>query len=83
MSRVFASGHVLSSGIVASVVVAASAALLAEHFQTPAMLLPFLLGMAMGVLADVDSRCKPGIEFTSRKVLRLGVALLGYLRWSR
>lgn len=64
-------------GVIASAVVAAAAAFLAGHYQMPVMLIALLLGMAMGFLADADSRCKPGIEFTARDVLRIGVALLG------
>lgn len=77
LSGLRASGRERFPGIMASAVVATSAAFLAEHYHTPVMLLALLLGMAMGFLADGDSRCKPGIEFTAREVLRLGVAVLG------
>jgi len=40
------------------------------------MLFALLLGMAMNFLS-AEGPCKPGIEFTSRHVLRWGVALLG------
>jgi uncharacterized integral membrane protein (TIGR00698 family) len=40
------------------------------------MLFALILGMAMNFLS-VEGACKPGIEFTSRQVLRWGVALLG------
>ena len=40
------------------------------------MLFALLIGLAMNFLGDVD-RCNPGIAFTSKFVLRLGVALLG------
>ena len=40
------------------------------------MLLALLLGMAMNFLSD-EGACVPGIEFTARTVLRIGVALLG------
>jgi uncharacterized integral membrane protein (TIGR00698 family) len=40
------------------------------------MLFALLLGMAMNFLS-VDGPCKPGIEFTARQVLRIGIALLG------
>jgi uncharacterized integral membrane protein (TIGR00698 family) len=67
----------LFPGLMASAIVAAAAAFLAEHYATPVMLLALLLGMAMGFLADADSRSKAGIEFAARSLLRLGVALLG------
>ena len=63
-------------GFMASAVVAAAATFLSEHYKAPVMLFALLLGMAMGFLAT-EGQCKPGIEFTAREILRLGVALLG------
>lgn len=59
-----------------SAVVAVAAQFLAEHYGAPVMLFALLLGMAVNFLSD-DARCKPGIEFVARQVLRWGVALLG------
>jgi uncharacterized integral membrane protein (TIGR00698 family) len=56
--------------------VAAAATFLSEHYNAPVMLFALLLGMAVNFLA-VDGKCKPGIEFTAREILRAGVALLG------
>src|SRR4029434_2485295 len=42
----------------------------------PVMLFALLLGMAMNFLSDVE-RCRPGVQFASKTVLRLGVAMLG------
>ena len=64
-------------GLLASLVIAGAAAFLADHYSGPIMLFALLLGMAMNFLSDVD-RCKAGISFASRTVLRLGVALLGF-----
>jgi uncharacterized integral membrane protein (TIGR00698 family) len=64
-------------GLLASLVIAAAAAFLADHYSGPVMLFALLLGMAMNFLSDVDC-CKPGIKFGSSTVLRLGVALLGF-----
>ena len=64
-------------GLLASLIIAAAAAFLADHYAGPVMLFALLLGMAMNFLSDVD-RCKAGISFASRTVLRLGVALLGF-----
>ena len=50
---------------------------LSDHYGGPVMLFALLLGMAMNFLSEVD-RCRPGIAFASRTVLRLGVALLGF-----
>ncbi|SHJ11555.1 conserved hypothetical integral membrane protein [Shimia gijangensis] len=63
-------------GFLVSVVVAAAAQFLSEHYGAPAMLMALLLGIAFHFLAE-EGVCKPGIEFTARTVLRLGVALLG------
>lgn len=69
-------GQLLFPGIAVSVVVAAAATFLSEHYKAPVMLFALLLGLAMNFLSG-DGKCKPGIEFTAREVLRVGVALLG------
>lgn len=63
-------------GFAVSVVVAAAAQFLSEHYGAPAMLMALLLGIAFHFLAE-EGRCVPGIGFTSKTVLRIGVALLG------
>jgi uncharacterized integral membrane protein (TIGR00698 family) len=63
-------------GLLASVVVAAAAMFLSEHYHAPVMLFALLLGMAMNFLTE-EGPCRPGIELASRSVLRIGVALLG------
>lgn len=75
-SRLPALGGV-GPGLLASLIIAAAAAFLADHYAGPVMLFALLLGMAMNFLSDVD-RCKAGITFASRTVLRFGVALLGF-----
>lgn len=70
------SARALAPGFAVSLIVAAAASFLSEHYGVPVMLFALLLGMALNFLAD-DSKCKAGIEFTARSVLRLGVALLG------
>lgn len=64
-------------GFAVSVLVAATAQFLSEHYGAPAMLLALLLGLALNFLADEGTRTAPGVALTSRTVLRLGVALLG------
>ncbi len=64
-------------GLLASLVVAAAASFLADHYGGPVMLFALLLGMAMNFLGDVD-KCRAGIDFAARTVLRVGVALLGF-----
>ena len=66
----------LFPGILACAVVAAAATFLSEHYGAPVMLFALLLGMAMNFLSG-EGACRPGIEFTAKQVLRVGVALLG------
>ena len=66
----------LVPGFLASAVIAAAATFLSEHYHAPVMLFALLLGMSMNFLS-VESKCKPGIEFTAREILRVGIALLG------
>lgn len=69
-------GRELAPGVVVSLIVAAAATFLSEHYGAPVMLFALLLGMALNFLST-DGPCKAGIEFTARSVLRIGVALLG------
>ena len=66
----------LFPGVLACGVVAAAATFLSEHYGAPVMLFALLLGLAMNFLS-AEGACKPGIEFTARTLLRVGVALLG------
>lgn len=66
----------LAPGFSISVVAAAAASFLSEHYGAPVMLFALLLGMGLSFLS-VEGRCKAGIEFTARTVMRIGIALLG------
>ncbi len=63
-------------GLLTAGTIAVAASWLAQHYATPVMLFALLLGMAFHFLHE-GGRCVAGIEFASRTVLRLGVALLG------
>jgi len=63
-------------GLLASGIIGLSAAWLSQHYQAPVMLFALLIGMAFHFLHE-EGRCIAGIEFASKAVLRLGVALLG------
>ena len=65
-----------SHGFLVATVVAVAAQFLSEHYGAPAMLMALLLGIAFNFLAE-EGPCRPGIEFTSRTVLRFGVVLMG------
>lgn len=64
-------------GLVASLVIAAAATFLSQHYGAPVMLFALLLGMAMNFLADQE-KCRPGLDLAGRQLLRIGVALLGF-----
>ena len=66
----------LAPGFTVSLVAAAAATFLSEHYGAPVMLFALLLGMGLSFLS-VEGRCKAGIEFTARTVMRIGIALLG------
>jgi uncharacterized integral membrane protein (TIGR00698 family) len=70
------SGRGLFPGVMACGVVATAATFLSEHYGAPVMLFALLLGMAMNFLSG-DGPCAPGIAFSARELLRIGVALLG------
>lgn len=70
----FVSG--IGPGLLVSTVIAVAAKFLSEHYGAPAMLMALLLGIAFHFLAE-EGKCVPGIAFTSRTILRAGVALLG------
>ena len=76
LTRIQTRTRELVPGFIVSLIVAAAASFLSEHYGAPVMLFALLLGMALNFLAD-DGPCKVGVEFTARTVLRLGVALLG------
>ena len=55
---------------------AAFAALVSYYYGAPQMLVALLLGMAFHFLMD-SPRFAPGVDFAAKKVLRLGIMLLG------
>ena len=56
--------------------VAIAAQFLSDRYGAPAMLMALLLGIAFHFLSE-EGRCAAGIDFSSKTVLRIGVALLG------
>ena len=76
MSMSLSTGRRLLPGVAIAALVALAASWLAEHYATPVMLFALLLGIAVNFLSQ-DERCRPGLDFASRSILRLGVALLG------
>ena len=76
MTKMAAQLKTVAPGLLVSLVLAITAQFLSDHYGAPAMLMALLLGIAFHFLAE-EGRCVEGIEFTGKKVLRLGVALLG------
>ncbi|NDV86780.1 putative sulfate exporter family transporter [Aurantimonas aggregata] len=76
LSAVHARYRPLLPGILLALTVAAAARFVADHYGAPVMLFALLIGMAFNFLA-VDPRFKPGLEFSSKNLLRIGIVLLG------
>ncbi len=63
-------------GGVVALTIGTAATWLSQHYGAPVMLFSLLIGMAFHFLHE-EGRCVAGIEFSSKAILRLGVALLG------
>lgn len=68
--------HAIYPGVLVAGTIAIAATFLSRTYNSPVMLFALLLGMAFHFLHE-DGRCKAGVEFASRTILRIGVALLG------
>lgn len=68
--------HAIYPGVLAALIIGLASTFLSDHYGAPVMLFALLIGMAFHFLHE-EGRCVAGIEFASRTVLRLGVALLG------
>jgi len=66
----------LVPGVVLCVTVAMAASFLTAHYGAPVMLFALLLGMAFNFV-EPAGKFQPGVDFASKTLLRLGVALLG------
>ena len=66
----------LLPGVMMAFIIAAAARFVSDHYGAPAMLFALLLGMAFHFLS-VEGKCVAGIQFTSGRLLKIGVALLG------
>ncbi|MGA2795436.1 MAG: putative sulfate exporter family transporter [Roseiarcus sp.] len=68
--------HAIYPGLLVAGTIALASTWLAQQYTTPVMLFALLFGMAFHFLHE-EGRCVAGIEFSSRTLLRAGVALLG------
>jgi uncharacterized integral membrane protein (TIGR00698 family) len=66
----------LFPGVIAAITVAIAAMFLSEHYGAPVMLFALLLGMAFRFVSE-EGKGIAGVQFSSRHILRIGVALLG------
>lgn len=71
-------GHyrAIGRGLLVCVTIALATTFIADHYGGPTLLYALLFGMSLHFLSE-EGRCREGIEFAARTVLRLGVALLG------
>jgi len=63
-------------GLALPLLIMLGATFLSEHYGGPQLLYALLFGLAFHFLHQ-DARCRPGIEFCAKTLLRIGVALLG------
>ena len=63
-------------GLLVALTIALASTWLSQHYTAPVMLFALLFGMTFHFLHE-EGRAIPGIEFASKAILRLGVALLG------
>ncbi|MBL6852405.1 MAG: putative sulfate exporter family transporter [Alphaproteobacteria bacterium] len=66
----------LYPGLIAAGTIGLAATWLGEQYKSPVMLFALLIGMAFNFLYE-EGPCLPGIDFASKNILRVGVALLG------
>ena len=71
---VVGAGRACFPGVLASLIVAIAATFLSEHYGGPVMLFAPLLGMAFYFLSQ-EGRCVAGIEFASKRILRVAMLL--------
>lgn len=76
LGRVGARLRAVYPGLLVAGTIALAATWLSQHYGAPVMLFALLFGMALNFLHG-EPRCVAGVEFTSKAVLRVGVALLG------
>lgn len=76
LPSLFATGQQLMPGVIICVTIALATTFIADHYGGPTLLYALLFGMTLHFLSE-EGRCLAGVEFSSRTILRLGVALLG------
>ncbi|MGM0693607.1 MAG: YeiH family protein [Pseudomonadota bacterium] len=72
----FGRARPIGRGLLVCVTIALATTFIADHYGGPTLLYALLFGMSLHFLSE-EGRCREGIEFAARTILRLGVALLG------
>ncbi|MEL6550221.1 MAG: putative sulfate exporter family transporter [Pseudomonadota bacterium] len=73
----FARVQALLPGIILAAVVAGAAAFVSANVGGPVMLLALLIGMALAPAIEKGTKPSAGVLFASKRILRVGIALLG------
>ena len=76
VERTASTARRLLPGVATAAVIAMASTFVSDHYGGPTLLFALLIGMALHFLSK-ESASAPGINFASKTVLRLGVALLG------
>jgi len=63
-------------GLLVTVLAALASGYLADHYGAPLTLMALLIGLALNFLG-ADERLQPGLAFSSRTLLRIGIVLVG------
>lgn len=66
----------VAPGVMVATLIAMAARFLSEHYGGPAMLYALLFGIAFHFL-NADPKFSAGVDYSTKRILRLGVALLG------
>lgn len=74
--HLIAAGKRVMPGMMICITIALATTFIADHYGGPTLLYALLFGMTLHFLSE-EGRCLAGVDFCSRTILRLGVALLG------
>ena len=76
VAGLWGAGSRVMPGVIICITIALATTFIADHYGGPTLLYALLFGMTLHFLSE-EGRCLAGVEFSSRTILRLGVALLG------
>ena len=76
LARFTDKARLLAPGVLLSVTVAFASLFISSRYGGPVMLYAILFGIAFNFMND-DPKTKPGVQYASKRILQLGVILLG------